>query len=380
VANPTARARLRLASPLLALAATVPLLVAVPAATAAAPAAVAPAAATPDIDALRARAEQASSELERRTTAWKEGRRALETAQRRLANVSEQATEARDDAEVARADLGAYAAAAYRNGSIPDELTVLLSEQNDPAETLHALATAEVAGRGKTDIVRETAVLTNTADQLEAEAEALAEDAKADDERLSADLDDIKATAARTANELQTALAEVARIEEEAAARREAERAARDAQRSLSAGGSGGGGGSCSTNATAGYPNGLIPASALCRTSGGFLLRADAAKAYDRLAAAYRGHFGSPPCASGGYRDLATQQQLFQSRPGLAAVPGTSNHGWGLAVDFCGGLQSFSSPQYRWMSANAGRFGWRNPSWARPGGGREEPWHWEYGT
>jgi peptidoglycan hydrolase-like protein with peptidoglycan-binding domain len=30
------------------------------------------------------------------------------------------------------------------------------------------------------------------------------------------------------------------------------------------------------------------------------------------------------------------------------------------------------------MKANAGRFGWKHPYWARQGGGRAEPWHWEF--
>jgi hypothetical protein len=59
-------------------------------------------------------------------------------------------------------------------------------------------------------------------------------------------------------------------------------------------------------------------------------------------------------------------------------VPGTSNHGWGLAVDLCGGIQTYNTPQYAWMVANAGRFGYLHPTWADPGNGREEPWHWEY--
>jgi LAS superfamily LD-carboxypeptidase LdcB len=65
-------------------------------------------------------------------------------------------------------------------------------------------------------------------------------------------------------------------------------------------------------------------------------------------------------------------------KPALAAVPGTSNHGWALAVDLCGGIQSFGTAEYAWMVANAPAFGWSNPPWARPGQGREEPWHWEF--
>ncbi len=67
-------------------------------------------------------------------------------------------------------------------------------------------------------------------------------------------------------------------------------------------------------------------------------------------------------------------------KPRLAAVPGTSNHGRGLAVDLCGGAERFDGAAHRWLQANAGRFGWVHPAWARQGGRREEPWHWEYGA
>jgi hypothetical protein len=49
------------------------------------------------------------------------------------------------------------------------------------------------------------------------------------------------------------------------------------------------------------------------------------------------------------------------------AIPGTSNHERGLAVDFSFGSNR-GSAQFRWLTGNAGRYGWRNlPS---------EPWHW----
>ena len=67
-----------------------------------------------------------------------------------------------------------------------------------------------------------------------------------------------------------------------------------------------------------------------------------------------------------------------REKPALAAVPGTSNHGWGLAVDLCGGIDRYDTAAYDWMKANAGRFGFLHPEWAEPGHGREEPWHWEY--
>jgi cell wall-associated NlpC family hydrolase len=128
-----------------------------------------------------------------------------------------------------------------------------------------------------------------------------------------------------------------------------------------------------------GYPNGLIPPSAMCPLGvGGHRLRCDAAAAYRAMSAAFATAFGSPICITDSYRTYASQVRLYGEKPALAAVPGTSNHGWGLAVDLCGGIDHYGTPQYDWMKANAGRFGYLHPDWAEPGHGREEPWHWEY--
>lgn len=130
-----------------------------------------------------------------------------------------------------------------------------------------------------------------------------------------------------------------------------------------------------------GYPNGLIPANALCSVAGGDgheLLRCDAAAAYSAMAGAFAAAFGRPLCLTDAYRSFESQVTLYGQKPELAAVPGTSNHGWALAVDQCGGVDDFGTAEYNWMVTNAGRFGWIHPTWADPGHGREEPWHWEY--
>jgi LAS superfamily LD-carboxypeptidase LdcB len=135
------------------------------------------------------------------------------------------------------------------------------------------------------------------------------------------------------------------------------------------------------SGAWSGYPNGLIPATALCGVGiGAHKLRCDAAQAFQGLSAAFASAFGRPLCLTDSYRTFEEQVRLYGAKPALAAVPGTSNHGWGLAVDLCGGVQSFGSPEHGWLTANASRFGWANPQWAWPGRGREEPWHWEFAT
>lgn len=64
--------------------------------------------------------------------------------------------------------------------------------------------------------------------------------------------------------------------------------------------------------------------------------------------------------------DLAQRKGLYENG-GLAAVPGTSNHGWGLAVD----VDITDPATLDWIRANGYRFGFVEAV-------RREPWHWEY--
>ncbi|WP_262391544.1 D-alanyl-D-alanine carboxypeptidase family protein [Nocardiopsis sp. CNR-923] len=133
----------------------------------------------------------------------------------------------------------------------------------------------------------------------------------------------------------------------------------------------------CSGGDGGSHVNGRFPVSALCPLpQAGEWLRPDAAAAFVALDAAYRARFGVPMCVADSYRPYHEQVRLFQEMlPGMAARPGTSQHGLGLAVDLCGGVHQPSSPQHAWMLANAPGHGWINPDWARGG---FEPWHWEF--
>ena len=125
------------------------------------------------------------------------------------------------------------------------------------------------------------------------------------------------------------------------------------------------------------YPNGLIPPSMLCPLQQkGQSLRADATIAFVSLNEAYRRRFGKAMCVTDAYRSLAEQQSVYYRRPGFAAVPGRSNHGLGLAVDLCGGVERSGSAEFVWMEKNSKRYGWFHPSWAYSS--PFEPWHWEY--
>jgi D-alanyl-D-alanine carboxypeptidase len=64
--------------------------------------------------------------------------------------------------------------------------------------------------------------------------------------------------------------------------------------------------------------------------------------------------------------DLVARKGLY-ANGGLGAVPGTSNHGWGVAVD-----ADITNPATKaWLQANGHRFGFVE---AVP----REPWHWEF--
>ncbi|WP_129783850.1 D-alanyl-D-alanine carboxypeptidase family protein [Promicromonospora panici] len=128
------------------------------------------------------------------------------------------------------------------------------------------------------------------------------------------------------------------------------------------------------------YANGHIPADVLCELdfSAGHLLRCDAAEALERLNRKFEKRFGNPIPITDSYRSYAAQVRLKKVKPYLAAVPGTSNHGWGLAVDLAEPINTGHSAEYRWLREHGPEYGWDNPSWARPGGVKPEPWHFEF--
>jgi LAS superfamily LD-carboxypeptidase LdcB len=76
--------------------------------------------------------------------------------------------------------------------------------------------------------------------------------------------------------------------------------------------------------------------------------------------------------ASSAFRTMAHQQALCPCDRVTVAIPGTSNHQMGLAIDFAGLPGSPgpipSSPVWNWLSKNAGKYGYKNYP--------REAWHW----
>lgn len=120
------------------------------------------------------------------------------------------------------------------------------------------------------------------------------------------------------------------------------------------------------------HGNGRIPASALSPVGGldGHRLWTPAARSLEALRAA-AARDGVRIGVTDSYRpydvqvDLVRRKGLY-SQGGLAAVPGTSDHGWGIAVDL-----DLDSKAQAWMRTHAGRFGFVEDV-------PREPWHWAY--
>ncbi|WP_254716239.1 D-alanyl-D-alanine carboxypeptidase family protein [Actinomadura sp. WMMB 499] len=126
------------------------------------------------------------------------------------------------------------------------------------------------------------------------------------------------------------------------------------------------------------YTNGRIPDEDLCPLpQEDESLRADAAAAFYKLNAAYHERFGEQMCVRSSYRSYERQEELYRSMPsGMAAAPGNSNHGDGLAADLCGGVEEEGTPEFEWLEDNAEEYGWIHPDWAYSN--PYEPWHWEF--
>ena len=116
------------------------------------------------------------------------------------------------------------------------------------------------------------------------------------------------------------------------------------------------------------------------------LLACNAVAAWMRLNEAYKPVFGEDIPIDLSYRTYDEQVEMRRIYGSGAAVPGTSNHGWGTAVDLPdyreGGIGlewNYGTEKYEWLKAHAPAYGWVNPSWAVQGGvGPHEPWHFEY--
>lgn len=135
------------------------------------------------------------------------------------------------------------------------------------------------------------------------------------------------------------------------------------------------------------------------KSAPGQQLEARAAASWDRLWDAVVSTYAWPMELTDSYRPRSVQDEIFLDRyrpqatgsgpfgdvrhyngrryvrvkGAAAAIPGTSNHGWGRAVDITD-MGGFGNSRYRALSALAGYYGWSNSAGRSIG----EYWHWEY--
>lgn len=118
------------------------------------------------------------------------------------------------------------------------------------------------------------------------------------------------------------------------------------------------------------YANGKLPKSLLSPIPGGEL-RHDAAAAWNAMDDyIFRKHgiHIRPAGPNSSNRSIAAQQafwRIYQNGGNVAAYPGTSNHGWGIAVD----VQTTTMAYY--IRKYGHKFGWSHAEGARVG----EWWH-----
>jgi hypothetical protein len=332
--------------------------------------------------ALTSAAAVAAAALERYRTAVI----AQQQAQLAAANAQAALQQAQQDVDAQRRELGRWAWRVYTDGgalrSSPAMLTILEGGSTDDLAV--AKAWLQSVGDGEARAL----------DDLRA-AQARQEQAlqAASSAQQSADADAATAGAARDAADAAVAehRAALQRVQQTYDATRKASAEADEQARTLALAGTWTGGpgnatplgpvGDCAGGDIGAYPNGRIPVALLCPlpAAPGKFLRADAAFAFSRMSQAYAATFGSPICVTSAYRSYEDQVRVAAERPGWAAKPGYSNHGWGTAADLCGGIDQFGSATHTWMLANAPLFGWFHPAWAEPSGKLPEPWHWEFG-
>ncbi|HET7310070.1 MAG TPA: M15 family metallopeptidase [Mycobacteriales bacterium] len=320
-------------------------------------------------------------------------------ADSQAAKVALAAAQARTDS--ARATLGEMAAGAYRTiaGGGALGTTLSLVETGNAQTFLDGINVIGEVGKSQATVIDDLRLA--EAAQVRAENAALAAAARATAAEHAAAV--VKATAdglvarqhtllakqqsllSRTRSAAAGAHANARKLAHEIAVARARAAAIRAAQAAAAARAAAAGAPipTCNGSGTvSGYSNGMLPMSALCPLWGapGMMLQPAAAAAFNRMSQAFSQAFGEPLCVTSSYRTYAKQVELYATMPaGYAAVPGTSNHGWGLAVDLCGGIQVDYSPEHEWLMNHAAEFSWFHPSWALPGGpGPHEPWHWEF--
>jgi zinc D-Ala-D-Ala carboxypeptidase len=305
---------------------------------------------------LRKEAEKSAKELEAADKALIKRRTEIAAAEKELKAKLDELTLAEQELGVRRKPVSQIAEALYQQ-PMANGFTSFLSGEAD-IKTLRAMADTGQIVANRQQAVEATSRLHAERERLAAEAQELRAGNLLAEAQMSAEVDLIRQRSDKVVKSLTQALVKLG-IKIDKVGR--AALGCNPLQVSLAND----------------YPNGLIPTTLLCPLQQkGHQLRADAAIAFVSLNEAYKRRFGKNMCVTDAYRSLSEQQSVYYRRPGFAAVPGRSNHGLGLAVDLCGGVERFRSAEFNWLEKNGKRYGWIHPDWAYSS--PFEPWHWEY--
>ena len=340
------------------------------------------------VAAARSRVSQLQDQVNEARSEEASAKTAEEQARTEQQRQNERLEAARQLVAQSKGEMGRWASSTYRNGTTSgvEEFMSLMEAQNtdDLGQRAQML---ELVGRWRGSVVNTL----EEAEAVEADAKARADAAAAAATQHAADAEAARLRAEQSLSEQTTQLMLVQTLLDQkrgAAAAAATDVDAMTAAMNASASAMyapdnvivGPTAPDCPGGDISGFANGHIPLNLLCapKTAPNHRLRADAAFAYDQMSQAYQASFGTPLCITDSYRPYAVQVSLKARKPGLAARPGTSNHGLGRAVDLCGGVQSFGTPQHQWMVQNATQFGWCHPTWAQRSGSKPEAWHWEY--
>lgn len=135
------------------------------------------------------------------------------------------------------------------------------------------------------------------------------------------------------------------------------------------------------------YGNGRLPTNILTPLTfaRGFLYK-PAADSFEKMVADYKGTGNTFPGITDHYRPIEVQLRLAIEKPRLAARPGTSMHGWGLAIDFNNNRQPVNNwdPFLQFLKTNAHKYGIyglaavKGDAFYSQGFWRGEEWHWEF--
>ena len=317
-------------------------------------AALAPASAEASLEDLRENAENAAEALEEATDEYVARQEEMESAQEELVETLHELQQIEIDLGEMREPLAQLASTMYQQ---PEAGVLGILATGDLDEDLQTQSYAAKLSEDNQALIQDATDLREEQVGLASEAQELQTFTQLEQAELAAQVEDLRAQSEESTDALTEEL-------ESRGLDPETYMAAADCDPSVA-------------SAADGYPNGLLPQEALCSLYDGHFLRADAAEAFLELNMEYIEEYGENICITSSYRDLPNQHRVYgEVAPGFAAVPGTSNHGLGQAIDLGCGIQNFRSDRWNWMEANGARHGWIHPAWAKSS--PFEPWHWEF--